>query len=150
MDNSTDLASPTGQGETELSRLLATMHPHLHEKSYIFATVSPEQYDGLGFTPLCQFREREGITLILTEAEAMALGLLDPTTITSTPRWAHIELTVHSALTAVGFLAVISQRLAQAGISVNVISAYYHDHLFVPWASRQSVMGILQAITDTA
>jgi uncharacterized protein len=146
MDDNADLASPAGQGETELSRLLATMHPHLHENSYIFVTLSPEQYDGLGFTPLCQFREQEGITLILTEA--MALGLLEPTP--PTTRWAHIELTVHSALTAVGFLAVISQRLAQAGISVNVVSAYYHDHLFVPWASRQSAMGILQGITDTA
>jgi len=39
---------------------------------------------------------------------------------------------VHSALDAVGFLAAVTTRLAEAGISVNAVSAFHHDHLFVP------------------
>jgi hypothetical protein len=51
---------------------------------------------------------------------------------------------VHSALTAVGFLAAITTRLAEAGISVNAVSAYYHDHLFVPWERREEAMEVLK------
>lgn len=43
-----------------------------------------------------------------------------------------ITLTVHSSLEAVGFLAAVTGRLTEAGISVNAVSAFYHDHLFVP------------------
>ena len=43
-----------------------------------------------------------------------------------------ITVMVHSALDAVGFLATITTRLAAAGIGVNLVSAFFHDHLFVP------------------
>jgi hypothetical protein len=46
----------------------------------------------------------------------------------------------------VGFLAAITARLAQAGISLNAVSAYYHDHLFVPWENRERAMQILKEL----
>ncbi|MGY4371427.1 hypothetical protein ACVW1A_007492 [Bradyrhizobium sp. LB1.3] len=55
-----------------------------------------------------------------------------------------ITLTVHSALDAVGFLAAITARLAAAGISVNAVSAFYHDHLFVPADRADEAMAVLQ------
>lgn len=54
---------------------------------------------------------------------------------------------LHSALEAVGFIAAISHELAKAGISCNVIAAYYHDHLFVPIEEAQRTMTILNMIS---
>ena len=54
-----------------------------------------------------------------------------------------ITLTVHSSLEAVGFLAVITRKLAQHSISVNAVSAYHHDHLFVPVACAEEAMILL-------
>ena len=77
------------------------------------------------------------MTLIITEGQANQEGLAYDST------WACITLRVHSALSAVGFLAALTSRLAQAGISVNAVSAFYHDHLFVPWESRNEAMETL-------
>jgi uncharacterized protein len=55
-----------------------------------------------------------------------------------------ITLTVHSSLDAVGFLAAITVRLAEAGISVNAVSAFYHDHLFVPDHRADQALSILR------
>lgn len=54
-----------------------------------------------------------------------------------------ITLTVHSSLEAVGFLAVITRHLAQHSISVNAVSAYHHDHLFVPVHRADEAMRLL-------
>jgi len=54
-----------------------------------------------------------------------------------------VTLTVHSALDAVGFLAAITARLAAAGISVNTVSAFFHDHLFVPAERAEETVEIL-------
>ena len=59
--------------------------------------------------------------------------------------FALISLTVHSDLHAVGLLAKITNALAKEGISVNAFSAYYHDHLFVPFARKDDAMA---ALTD--
>ena len=59
-----------------------------------------------------------------------------------------ITLTVHSALDAVGFLAAITARLAEAGISVNAVSAFHHDHLFVPVDRADEAMALLQNMSE--
>ena len=55
-----------------------------------------------------------------------------------------ITLTVHSSLEAIGFLAAITARLAEAGISVNAVSGFYHDHLFVPVQRADDALGLLR------
>ena len=45
---------------------------------------------------------------------------------------------------AVGFLAVISAKLAAAGISCNVFSAVHHDHLFVPHGRGREAVELLR------
>jgi hypothetical protein len=39
---------------------------------------------------------------------------------------------VHSSLQAVGLTAAVSTRLAEVGISANIIAASCHDHILVP------------------
>jgi hypothetical protein len=53
------------------------------------------------------------------------------------------SLMVHSSLDAVGFLAAITAKLAAGGISVNPVSAFYHDHLFVPVDKAEMAMNLL-------
>jgi hypothetical protein len=127
-------------GETDLKKLIAEMHPALGETPYVFCTVESKRVSQLPFTPLGAFREAEGVTLIATEPQARDAKLQFDST------WACITLTVHSSLLAVGFLAAVLAALAQAGISVNPISSYYHDHLFVPWESRRKAMDVLEAV----
>jgi uncharacterized protein len=128
-------------GETDLQTLIASMRPFLHETAYVFCSIDPAVYAQLPFTPTGLFCEREGVTVIVTERQARENGLPFDTL------WACITLEVHSSLTAVGFLALITNRLARAGISVNPVSAFYHDHLFVPWEQKDRARAELTALS---
>lgn len=125
-------------GETDLTILLGSMRPELQPDIYVFATVPLSQKLPDGVEPLMVFREKEGRTCILTEEAATSAG------IGSIFRCRVITLTVHSSLEAVGFLAAVTARLAQAGISVNPVSGFYHDHLFVPAARAEEAMETLK------
>jgi hypothetical protein len=130
-------------GEENLQKLLATMRPELQPGEFVFCTVSPEAFDPLAVRPIGWFREAEGITLIVERSAAEQAGL--PYTFVCRM----ITLTVHSSLDAVGFLAVITRQLAGAGISVNPVSAYYHDHLFVPVEKVAQTMRLLTTLAQS-
>jgi len=55
--------------------------------------------------------------------------------------------TVHSALDAVGLTAAFSNALSSAGISCNVVAAYYHDHIFVDKKDAERAMEVLLDLT---
>lgn len=124
-------------GENNLTTLLKSMQPQLLEDEYVFCSVPVEQVGTLDVATVCQFRELEGMTLILTRQEAERVGLNYEFV------FSMIALLVHSSLEAVGFLAAITNTLAQNGISVNAVSAYYHDYLFVPVEKAKQVMQLL-------
>jgi hypothetical protein len=86
------------------------------------------------------FHEREGTAFVVRREEAEAAGL--PYQFASRL----ITLTVHSSLEAVGFLAAVTAPLAEAGISVNAVSAFYHDHLFVPVERAEDAQWLLQKL----
>lgn len=127
-------------GETELKKLLASMTPRLLPHTYVFAALPPGASPIDGLDPVMQFRELEGLTLIVTEDQAKAAGLA------GTFRCRMITLDIHSSLEAVGFLAAITTRLAAAGMCVNPVSAFYHDHLFVPAERAEDALAILRAL----
>jgi len=113
-------------GERDLKTLLQNMKPEMHEGVFVFCTLPEGEQVPATIRPVLIFREREGTTLVVRREEAESVGM--PYQFASRL----ITLEVHSSLDAVGFLAAITARLAEAGISVNPVSAFYHDHLFVP------------------
>ena len=132
-------------GETDLKKLLAAMTPELLAGTYVFATLAPGVAQPEGLEPVMVFREREGVTLIVTEDAAKEAGL------TASFRCRMVTLNIHSSLEAVGFLATITARLAAAGMGVNPVSAFYHDHLFVPAERAEEALHLLrQLATDSA
>lgn len=131
-------------GETDLRTLLCSMQPALQPEVLVFATVPLSQDRPEGLDPVMTFREGEGRTFILTEDAARKAGLA------GTFRCRMITLNVHSSLEAVGFLAAITTRLAAAGMGVNPVSGFYHDHLFVPAERAAEAMAILREVAKEA
>ncbi|MFX1260701.1 MAG: ACT domain-containing protein [Promethearchaeota archaeon] len=130
------------RGEDDLGTLLRSMEPVLSEAEYVFVSVVESLIEVLKDDALLMFREKEGVTFILERDIADSRGLDYPAT------WALITLSVHSDLEAIGFIAKVSTELAKEGISVNVVSAYYHDHLFVPFEDGEEALEVLQALSD--
>lgn len=130
-------AETSGAGERDLAYLLRSIRPVLHAPIYRFATLPPGGRWPDGLQPILQFREAEGITVVVERAAAEAVGL------PSVFSCRLITLEVHSALDAVGFLAAVTTRLAKHGIGVNPVAAFHHDHLFVPEEHAEAAMHAL-------
>ena len=126
------------QGETDLQYLLSNMQPVLEKDEIVFCSIPPEK--AKEFLPYCQgfYREEEGVTVILAKQDA-ELNNLPFTTV-----FHRISLMVHSSLEAVGFLARITEVLAAQGISVNVVSGYYHDHLYIKIDQAENALRTLE------
>ncbi len=127
----------------DLHQLLRSLDPVLHEGAFAFA-VLPTGTDPQGLEPLASFREEEGLTVVLREETALGRQL--PVLF----RAAWITLRVHSDLAAVGLTAAISQALAEAGLSCNVIAGAHHDHLFVPVEAAEAALAALRALQARA
>jgi hypothetical protein len=128
-------------GETNLATLLSSLSPQLMAREFVFCTLENGCYtDYAQLSPLASFREPEGLTLVLQRENADRAGF-DYEAV-----FRCITLTVHSSLSAVGLTAAVSSRLAERGISANVIAAYYHDHLLVPSGQAGAAMAALQAL----
>ena len=117
-------------GQSELSRLLQALDPCLHLERYSFTDTADRSLSDGDFAIV---REAEGLTLIRSDSGG---------------DWARISLGVHSGLEVVGLTAALSSRLADAGISANIVAALYHDHIFVPWDRRDAALACLRSTSD--
>lgn len=122
-----------------LNQLLMNMTPNLEDGVYAFC-VWPLDKSWNGPLPLATFREKEGLTLVLTEQQATEYQL----EALFKARW--ISLTVNSDLEAVGLTAAFATALAQAGLSCNVFAGAYHDHILVPVQQADAAMQVLQQL----
>lgn len=124
-------------GDTDLDRLLSGLAPFLHPRRYVFVRDLPGGVDAVA-----TIREDEGLSAVVAADDADARGLAGEFPC------AMITLRVHSALDAVGFLAVITRALADAGIGTNPVAGFHHDHLFVPWDRRHDAMAVLAGLAS--
>jgi hypothetical protein len=124
-------------GESDLDKLIRGMQPVLEDEELVFCSLPLDQAEK--YFPLCQgyYCEREGVTVIvgrhLAELDELAYDFV----------FKRITLDVFSSLGAVGFLARITEVLAAQGIGVNVISGFYHDHLYVQSHQAQQAIETL-------
>jgi len=122
------------RGRAEMIRAMA---PELQPGRWHFVALS----DGAAVpaAALASFREGEGLSVILPEPAARAVGadLSQP--------MAWITLTVASALDGVGLTAAAAGTLAEAGCPCNVVAALHHDHLFVPSRRGEEALALLRA-----
>ena len=127
--------------EKDLAKVLAALKPVLREGEFVFCSIRPEEAARLALQPVLQFLEDEGLTVVLRreEAEQNGLAFAFPSRM--------ITLAAYSSLDAVGLLAAVTRKLADAGISVNAVSAYHHDHLFVPADRAEQALRLLAGMS---
>ncbi len=129
-------------GITDLGNLLKQMSPRLRTGIYVFCSVESGYYgDFRALRPVASVDEDEGLTLVLLKEKA------DEAKLAYDSLFRMITLTVNSSLNAVGLTASFSTRLAEHGISANVIAGYYHDHIFVPEERADEALALLETIT---
>ncbi|MFA0052215.1 ACT domain-containing protein [Vibrio breoganii] len=129
-------------GIKELDQLLKSMKPHLVDGEFVFCTVEGKLSDYVELDPVGTFIEPEGLTLVLERSVAEQHQL------SFDGAFRMITLTVHSSLEAVGLTAAVSTKLAEKGISANVIAAYYHDHIFVQAAKADLALQALKEFSE--
>lgn len=126
-------------GGMDLDVLITAMRPTLDARHFVYVTTQ-KCVDSAALRPVMVFEEVEGTTLILEAATAKTHGL------ESVFACRMITLNVHSSLEAVGFIAKIASRLAAAGMGVNPVSGYFHDHLFIAEDQAAEAMALLEAM----
>lgn len=122
-------------GETDLGAMLRGLKPSLDPRRFSFET-DPHltMRDGAERDPWGLFREAEGLTLIVEGGAG--------------PHFSMITLGIHSSLEAVGLTAAVSGALGEAGISANMIAAYFHDHVFVAEGDAAAAMAVLEGLAS--
>jgi len=121
------------------------MEPRLSAAEVVFCSFpNATLIDKAFLDPIGCLMEPEGLSLIIRRQVADAYGIPYSVVLQG------ITLNVHSSLEAVGLTASVAGRLAQHGISANVVAACHHDHVFVPIADAERALAVLQALQDGA
>ena len=128
---------------TDLDVLLRQLSPALDPERYAYAYAATRRSQALdALSPIAVFEEAEGLSVIAPLSRLEDQGI-EPVFICR-----RITLEVNSALEAVGLTAAVSQVLAGAGISANIVAALHHDHVFVPEDKSGEALSVLKQLSD--
>lgn len=127
-------------GETDLDSMLADLEVVRRPGTFCFLTVD-------------EVPSTVGVEALVTEDEATSI-VLDTDLARSRGVEVDLELAwltlrVHSSLEAVGLTAIVSARLASAGIPCNMLAGFYHDHVLVPADRAAEAMAAVVERTGT-
>jgi len=164
--NSTSPSSPThhsmaSQGELSLQTLLTTLTVTLQPQTYTFLTL-PSGTSPFSNTIPTTSPNASGIQMLFHEpTENQWTLILDSTSETlsayralgaesSPTQWRMLTLDLQSSLDAVGFMAVVSKALTNAGVSANVVAAYLHDHIFVQADRAETARLAIEKVAEDA
>lgn len=130
----------TIQRVRETQAMIAGMDPHLDERTWCFAALTPDNAAELLGAALATFREDEGVSAIVPAGLAAE----------GSPVFARITLRVNSDLEGVGLTAAVAGALAEAGIACNMVAALHHDHCFVPRDRAAEALALLAGLQRSA
>jgi hypothetical protein len=130
-------------GEKNLTTLLRTMQPTLLDGNWSFVTVPNGKPMPQGLNPLMTCREPEGLTMLLDEPDLAKSALPHAFFCKG------ISLHVSSSLYAIGFLAAVTDALARQSMSINIVSAFNRDYVFVPAARANEAVEVLKKLAAT-
>jgi len=120
--------------------LIKNLNPKLNKGEYVFCSI--DNLKNINSNKIIgSFKEKEGISVIVSKKEAVNLKL----SFSFIAAW--ITLRVYSSLEDIGLTATFSSALNKKGISCNVISGYYHDHIFVNINDKDKAMNILKNLS---
>ena len=123
------------------------LEPEQAEGKYYFAIVSEDELmalTGILESIVCIYKESEGLTIVFSEdakdtvAELTEKEIMGP--------FALITMTAQTDLNAIGILAKITEALAKEKIAVNAFSAYYHDHILVPYEKKDNAIALIRPL----
>ena len=109
---------------------------NLHLEPFVFCCLHSNPFKDEDV--VMAFKEQEGMTYIVTQASAELLG------IEFEQSWAWISVDTKTQLNATGITAHIATILGTHEIPCNVVAAFHHDHLFVPFELGSKALRVLR------
>lgn len=127
---------------SDAKAMISGMKPELIDGQFVFCTTTDTDLATKCIaTAICMFQEREGVSFILSAAQAELLGFDQAVPMRQ------ITLNVFSSLNGVGLTSAVAQALADANIPCNMVAAYHHDHVFVPNESADLAFELLMRMS---
>lgn len=126
---------------TDLKQTLKSIKVVCDDVQYGFTSIEDETQISREEV-LATFHENGKLALIAPKA------YLDNKRIENEGPYAKLTIDLHTSLELVGLTAVVATKLAENGISANVVAAFYHDHVFVPYDLRQKATKLLESLKN--